>query len=692
MDGANIQFPLVLKDYSTGWIADRDAFKVPLGGLTDGYNVDILPSGSIRTAPQYKLVGTSGGVGSSPITSSGLFKTRDNSSIEVYHAGTALYYWNTKTEDYATLRTGLSDGAFFAFLQSSENDEFRDLFYMGNGIDNDACWNGAHDKVATAISGAATELEISSSLFTSTIHVSGTATSVTTTTLTLSTAEWGTNVFANFYVEIVDGASAGMVSKISSNTGTELTFTAISGLSGTPQFRIRTSRFNDTGTLIVGSQEIAYTGYTSATKFAISGTYTVAQDAPVAQVVTEFPDNPKGNMMLMKDGYRLVASTMNSTIYRSRVFDLDNFTKSSTRTPGQGDIIDVVEGTGNLTGLVNWGKYFLAIKEDLVKPYYYTSYNQASGATDDNDVVASDSDDTRIAPLIGGSYPLGTFNVDNAIVSCITGRGFRLLESDSSGSGIATSQDFSQNISLVAKNFVSDKACGTQFLDEVWISTKTNDDSDNNDIVCVFNTKTGSWSLPRRGWAISSFFIKGKKLYGTSATKREVYEIKGSLDIDLGDGENYTTATSFTTGVLTNANSGKRSTSRYHYITGRMNTATELTIQRLFERNGAYRTETCRLSYALTPGIFTEEGNIPYIGSDELGAYPLGSIVPRDSDDFTDMLYFIAYIEWSAKTANGWQITISTDGNGQEYEIFEQGLEIEEAATLNKNYYVTPGN
>lgn len=690
MRDADIKFPLVISEFG-GWVADRDVVKVPGANAVDGFNVDITSSGSIKSAPQYQLVGTDGGVGSSPITSSTLFKTRYNESMEVFHSGTALYYWNTKTSDYATLKSGLSSGAFFGFSQSSENSEFNDFLYMGNAIDNDMRWNGAHDKLQTALNGAVTELEISSSIFTSTVHVSSTATSCTDTTITLSTANWGTNVFANFYVEIIDGVNAGKVAKITSNTGTILTFASISGLSGTPQFKIRTLRFSHTGSLIVGSQEIAYTGYTSSTKFTISGTYTIAANTPVAQTVTEYPDNPKGNMMLMKDGYRLVASTLNSTIYRSRVFDHNSFALSSPRQPGQGDIIDVVEGTGNLTGLVSWKGYFLAVKKDLVKPYSYTAYNQASGATDGNDVISSSAEDTRQAPLIGGSYPLGTFEVDNAVVSCITGRGFRLLVAGSSVVGTST-DELSADISDVANLYVSDTAAGKQHLDLIWVATKVDSSSEKNDVVLSFNTRSKRWNLPRLGWSFSSFFEKNGSLYATSAQKRAVFKLNETLNLDMNDGESYTNQTLVVSGAMRGTTtSGKRSNFAHQYIRGRMNLATELTVTRMLEINGALTEETARISYSLNPDCFQVVDDTAFLGSDELGRYPLGSAGSRESNDFTDMYPFIAYIEWKPKTVNEWQIAFSTDGAGQEFEILEEGFNTSEEPTIDKRYLITPG-
>lgn len=690
MADGNIEFGVVVSDFSPGWIADRDAFKLPAGATSGGHNIDVLPGGSFRTAPQFSLVGTSGGDVSSPITSSGVLKTRYNDSSEVFHSGDSLYYWNTKTNDYALLKSGLSDGAFFAFVQSSENTDYQDYLYMGNAIDNDMRWIGAHDKLETAISGAATELEISSSIFTSTVHVSDTASSCTTTSITLSSASWGTNIFTNFYVEIIDGASAGKVSKITSNTGTVLTFSAISGLSGTPQFKIRTLRFEHTGRLIVAGQEIAYTGFASSTKFAISGTYTIAEDSPVAQAVEEFPDNPKGNMMLMKDGYRLVASTFNSTIYRSRVFNHSNFSISATRAPGQGDIIDVSEGTGNLIGLANWGGYFIAIKKDLVKPYSYSAYNQASGAVDGNDVLTSNEDDVKIAPLIGGSYPLGTFQIENAVVTCITGRGVRILASSESFGG-AESDELSAPISLIANNFVSDKAAGIQFLDELYIATKTDDTSSANDIVIVYNKKTGSWSLPRN-WAFSSFFEKDGSLYATSSVVREVYKLNETLNVDMNDGVAYSTSTRYETGVISGGRTGKRSKFGYHYILGRMNRNTELTIARKLLVDGSWVEQETRISSLLTPNIFIEDDLETFLGSDELGSEPLASALDVSSSDFTDMAYFIAYIEWKPKSCNGWKIEYSTDGNGQEYEILEHGFDTIEEAALNKKFIVSPAN
>lgn len=692
MADGNIEFPVVIDDFSSGWIADRDPFRIPSGAFSGGHNINILPGGSIKTAPQYELIGTSGGDTSSPITSSGVLKTRYNDSSEVFHSGTSLYYWNTKTEDYAVLKTGLADGAFFAFVQSSENTDYQDYLYMGNAIDNDMRWIGAHDKLNVAVSGTVTEIEISSSIFTSVEHVSETATSCTDVSITLSSANWGTNIFTNFYVEIIDGTYAGKVARITSNTDTVLTFASISGLSGTPQFKIRTLRFEHTGLIVINGQSVQYTGFVSSQKFAVSGTYSFAINSPVAQAVVEFASNPKGNMMVMKDGYRLVASTMSSTIHRSEVLNHSSFVISSPRVPGQGDIIDVSEGTGNITGLANWGGYFVVIKKDLIKPYSYSSYNQASGAVDGNDVLTSNDEDVKRAPLIGGSFPLGTFQIENALVTCISGRGVRILASSENFAG-AESDELSAGISIPANRFLSDRAAGIQFLDDIYISTKVDSDSSKNDITLIYNKRTGSWSLPRVGWSFSSFFEKDGELYATSSIVREVYKLNKSLNVDMNDGESYPTSTRCETGLITGAKKGKRTKFSYQYILGRMNRNTELVITRKLLMDDSWKEQETLISNSLTPGVFVEDETETFLGSDELGREPLASALDTTIYDFTDMVYFIAYIEWKPLSCNGWKIEYTTDGNGQEYEILEHGFAtIEDVATLNKKFFVSPAN
>lgn len=122
-----------------------------------------------------------------------------------------------------------------------------------------------------------------------------------------------------------------------------------------------------------------------------------------------------------------------------------------------------------------------------------------------------------------------------------------------------------------------------------------------------------------------------------------------------------------------------------------MNLATEITVSRFLEINGAYREETARISYSLAPRCFQITDDISFIGSDELGLVPLGSAGSRTSNDFTDMYPFIAYIEWPEKSVNEWQIAYSTDGAGQEYEILEEGFNTIEEATLDKAYLISPG-
>lgn len=99
-----------------------------------------------------------------------------------------------------------------------------------------------------------------------------------------------------------------------------------------------------------------------------------------------------------------------------------------------------------------------------------------------------------------------------------------------------------------------------------------------------------------------------------------------------------------------------------------------------------------RVSSMLTPNVFIEDNLETFLGSDELGSEPLASALDITTNDFTDMVYFIAYVEWKPKTCNGWKIEYSTDGNGQECEILEHGFATIEEATLNKKFIVSPAN
>lgn len=63
-----------------------------------------------------------------------------------------------------------------------------------------------------------------------------TATSVTTTTATVSSADFDTNAYADWEIRFVSGDKAGAFATVSSNTSTTLTFPAVTGLTGTPDF------------------------------------------------------------------------------------------------------------------------------------------------------------------------------------------------------------------------------------------------------------------------------------------------------------------------------------------------------------------------------------------------------------------------------------------------------------------------
>jgi hypothetical protein len=613
-------FPFVVDNFSAGLKTRKDRSQIETGACFGGQNVSIDDGDRISNRKNKTLYN---GVdnGSVPITSSAVLVTRNDGSTYVYHAGDTLYYRNKKNNRDEILLGGLAEGRFFGFCQSSENFDFADRLHFGNGIDHDMSWIGAHDIIDGNLAGGESEVSIQNDIFTPIVHFTGTASATTTTTVQIGVSRWSADIWKDlFYVRITSGPSAGKISLITANTNNTLTFGAISGLSGTPTFEIRQARFATSGELVINGQYMVYIGFVDEKTFGSCSNVPAANDGDgIAQGVTRYPANPRGNIHKMLDGCRYVLSTFNSTMYRSKVFQPEDFTFGSPRAAGEGDIVDVVDAPGNVTGAGLWNGFIVVTKRDLVKPYRYSQ--------DANDILTSQN--TKFNLLVGNEYPGGILEIDNSLFSCVTGKGVRALASTSDVVGGNTA-NITYDILPTVINGSFDKAATAFIDDRALIAFKSSPELSANDVCIVFNFYKQTWETIIKPGNFSSFFFMDGKMFATSSINREIYALFDTFT-ETVEGEPVGVLANWFGGAHNMGLPGTRKTFDMMLVEGHISPDAELKVIVDYEYDGFKQSRETTI-LGSDASILQVGGESPTIGTEVLGVEPLGSTTQLDDE------------------------------------------------------------
>lgn len=116
---------------------------------------------------------------------------------------------------------------------------------------------------------------------------SGAATGGTTTTITASSPNWTTNMWAGYTVFIKSGTGVGQVATVASNTATTLTFSAMAvAPDNTSTFILYQGVPNSTGTPVAGATFLPPGKYTASYTWANAGGQTIPSSASDVVVIT----------------------------------------------------------------------------------------------------------------------------------------------------------------------------------------------------------------------------------------------------------------------------------------------------------------------------------------------------------------------------------------------------------------------
>ncbi len=527
------EITLTIKDMSAGLRARLDEVNETAGSFRLLRNARITERGGIAKREGIAVIGDYDSSGSAV---KGLFnyEKADGTKILVKHKGTVGQYLDTTWEEFETGLTA-SKTAYAPHVVNTENDDYLYLSSRDNGYKR---WKGWFSRLTSALVGGETAVPVGTVLK-SDVYYSGTAGSVTTTTVDMgSSTPWATDQWNGFYVRITSGASSGKISKISDTDNNTITFAAIAGLAGTPTFEIRLLNVPDTGTVLIGGTSTAYTAVSTDASLTVASAPAAADDSPVVLVATSYPAAPKGDALavwlttifvadiksaMAKDGSNLdIATAVSRAVYRSSAGDGTDFSFSAPRSADEGDILELAYGGGRVLDVVEQENKIYAGTPNYIEEIEYTQQKDVSGATDLADRQ----------PLKPGIGLTGRFIKGKDDVYFFTPAGeFTSLGRVAQTDITPQSLDIGFPIRRLLVDRVNDEAVGLEWRNRIHIAQKVDENSTFNDRILVYNRGTksfeGDWILPASALTI----YNDKPAFGTSNGANAMQMYTGTNDV-----------------------------------------------------------------------------------------------------------------------------------------------------------------
>jgi len=647
----------LINDFSPGFQTKRDPSDLAIGAAQAGQNVLLSDGDKIKPIDGWELFGAADTSGTG-ITSATNFALSTGLEIPLRASGTIIEYYNEGTAAWENLSSGYTSGLRFDFTPFYDTTEFKDYIYFGNGTESYTRWNGAYTQLNGVLAGSETEVVVDNVL-TERVHYSGTASSVTTTTLDIAISDWATDLWNDvFYVRITDGAQSGKISNITDSTATQITFDAIAGLSGTPTFEIRQVKFADSGTIRIGTTDVTYTSMDQDDRFAgCSGVIAAGDDTAVSQAVTEYPDNPRGNILFTLNERVYVAHDQEAALHITATGDATDFTFSATRAAGEGDLGVVPEGGGPIKGLGISEDKLVILKRNILKEFYFTR--------DELDLAQLDT--LLEANGVGTEAPKSVFPVDNELYYASPEGGVKAVSRVPDINFVQALQ-IADPIRPTVNTASFDDAAGIFFDGRAFIAAKTTSSTPANDTVFVYNFQKKAWELPIVGLNASDFFVYDNDLYATSSQNVETYKLNTDSPTIKEGTTSFPIKCSWTSGNINFGQPANRKAFNMFYVEGYISSNTKITVILSFEHEGVYRELTGIIDGSNEDILLTSPGT-GLLGVSPLGVDPLGS----GSDEETKLNKFRVYLTTNEIPFYEHSVTFETDGIGQDWEILRAG-------------------
>lgn len=518
-----------------GFQALEDTTAAPIGSLRIMRNAQITDRGGLAPREGTLLLGSSN---ASTLPTRGFYNFRrsldsDEMLIKTYDDEIEIYSKSFATAGWNRLKNSFTVGQEFGFVTSLVNTDNEDYVVFCNRYEPYQRWTGAATLLNGALAGAETALTVDTTLIAD-IYESKTASASSATTLDVSGTPWAASQWVNFYVRITSGVHSGKVRLISANTSSQITFATLGSDPVSPTFEIRKLLFPASGSVIYNGTVIAYTAVPTDATLTVASAHAAADNTLVTLVPTEYPAAPRGNRLTNYLGRTVVGNVRSAmardsggalqgysaagSVFVSKLSNPFDFSYSATRVAGEGDLIAMPYGGGDITDVMAQEDTFYAFKNRYIESI---AYSQTS-----TDLAVRDPLKTGIGSV--GKTVIGADDIY-----------FFTPEKQLTTIGRVKTKDIrpqTLDIGNKIKRFLDeanldDVGRGLEIAEKVLFPIKSDENVDYNDIILVYNRNS---RIFEGVWDIGAFGIErfNDKYYYADSTSPNVYQLfEGHSDV-----------------------------------------------------------------------------------------------------------------------------------------------------------------
>jgi hypothetical protein len=655
-----------------GLLALEDTTNCPPGSLQVLENSIITDRGGISPRPGTELIGASNS-SSKPIT--GLYNFRksfgsDEILIKTYDDEKEALSRNSISGGWFRVKDSYTIDSEHGFVSSLVNNDNQDYVISCNRYEPYERWTGAVTTLSAEISTAGLVVPVTSVL-TSDVFESKTATANSATTVDVSGAPWAASQWINFYVYF---PSTGKVRKITANTTNQLTFDTLGAGPGNVAFEIRQLAFPATGTIIYNGTTLDYTGIDIATEFTVASRHNAPSGTPVTLIPTQYPAAPRGNRFTSLLG-RIMVGNVRSALSRdtggalmgystpgsyfvSKLKDPTDFSFSATRVAGEGDIISTPYGGGDIVAV--------ASQEDTAYIFKGRYIESVKYSQDSNDLPVRTplkSGIGSIGRVIKGADDIYFFTADNKFTS--VGR-VRMVDQ------LPQTENLGFKIKRLIDTYDFSAVTGFEHKDKIYVSCKSSSAATYNDIIIVYSKQLrayeGIWNVGAAGFE----FFNNYLVFGESSSANVYKMLVGTADV-VGTTRNPINFNVISHFINLTASKANMQALNSVYFEGYIDAATTVTFKlyKQFENTTFLSFDFSGTETSLLDGSISGS----FLGGEPLALYPVGAISNPGTDGRS---HFQFRVYFPYQYANYFAFGVEGQDTDLNFELTRVGLGIKE--------------
>lgn len=518
-----------MDNFQAGLTLLEDDSKTIPGSSREMLNIFITDRGGIAPRPGITMLGTPA-ESTSPGTGFFVFKKSFGfREIPMRTYGERLEAYCQAKDNWFLVKEGFEPNQEFGFISNLVNKDNDDFAYFSNRYQPFQRWTGQIAIITDELLGGETEIKVDSTIEDDIFYEDVVTGAPTTTTITVAGAPWVESQWVNFYVYITSGTQVGRVRKITANTTNSLTFAALplaTAVSDTFEIRMLRFKLELGGLFIYNEQFLTVTEVDKDDTLLVGSAHAAPAGTPITQMPEEFPDAPRGNRIdsllgrtlvgnvrsaLSRDaGGALQGSNSAGSVWVSNLNDPKDFAYDATRIAGQGDLISMPYGGGDITAI--------AVQEQVAYVYKRQYIEAIEYSQDINDIAIR-------VPLKSG---VGSVN---KVIKGKDDHFFMTVDKQFTSIGRVENKDQTvqtENIGLPIKRLLQTydfgDFVGAEFRNRILFSAKTDDSVDHNNVTVVWNKRTrtfeGVWNI-----GAHDFDIFGEGLYFQEAAGPNVWKM-----------------------------------------------------------------------------------------------------------------------------------------------------------------------